>query len=350
MISGEFLLQCPSPHPSEEFILLSHGGGGRLTHRLIKDLFLPHFSNPYLQPLHDGAVFSLDRAHLAFTTDAFVVQPLFFPGGDIGKLAVTGTVNDLAMCGAYPLYLSASFILEEGFPISQLRTIVNSMHRTAQECGVAIITGDTKVVQKGKGDGVFITTTGIGRVIAPNEISPRAIKPGDIIILSGDLGRHSIAVLSARTELGLQTSVESDCAPLYQPVQALLEAGVNLHCLRDLTRGGLATALNEIASSAKLTLSIHEQKIPLHPEVQGICEVLGYDPLYLANEGRFIAILESSQGERAIEVLRSFQVTQEARIIGQVEDDPRGWVILNTVIGSQRILEMLSGEQLPRIC
>ncbi|MFN3821864.1 MAG: hydrogenase expression/formation protein HypE [bacterium] len=346
----QYQIQCPIPHSEDETILLSHGGGGRLTRKLIEKTFLPYFFNPYLAPLNDGAVIELDGKRLAFTTDSFVVQPLSFPGGDIGKLAINGTINDLAMCGAKPLYLSAGFIIEEGFPVNQLEAILSSMQQAAQEAEVSIITGDTKVVQRGKGDGIFINTSGIGLMITNQIISPQSVQPGDAIILSGDIGRHSIAVLIARGELGLESPIESDCAPLHQPVLALLEKGLPIHCLRDLTRGGLATALVEIARSAQLSIKIDEKAIPIQPEVYSLCEVLGYDPLYLANEGCMVVFVPSSVASEALEILHQFPVSRGAVVIGEVIEDSKGWVVLKTVIGSERLLEMLSGEQLPRIC
>ena len=284
----EVNLSCPVPRPANEFIVLAHGGGGKLTNQLIEGVFLPAFGCPPLEARHDGAVVSMSGARLAFTTDSYVVRPLVFPGGTIGDLAVNGTVNDLAMCGARPLYLSAGFILEEGLPMEMLRTIVASMRIAAERARVQLVTGDTKVVDKGKGDGVFINTAGIGAVETPLEIGPAAVRAGDAIIVSGDLGAHGVAILSVREGLEFEAPIESDTAPLWEPVEALLKAGIEVHCLRDLTRGGLASAVNEIATSAHLGIRIKESAVPVREPVRGACEILGLDPLYVANEGRFV--------------------------------------------------------------
>jgi hydrogenase expression/formation protein HypE len=319
-------------------------------HELIESLFLPAFSNTPLSSRHDGAVIEIGGSRLAFTTDSFVVRPLAFPGGDIGTLAVNGTVNDLAMCGARPLYLSAGFILEEGLAMATLEAVVGSMRRAALAAEVSLVTGDTKVVDKGKGDGIFINTAGIGLVESPRPVGPGEVQPGDAVIVSGDLGAHGIAVLSVREGLEFEAAIESDCAPLWRPVQALLEAGVEIHCLRDLTRGGLSSALNEIALAARLALRVEEARIPVCEAVSGACEMLGLDPLYVACEGRFAAIVAPRDSARAVEVLRRFPVSAAAAEIGRVEDGPPGTVILRSRIGASRVLDMLSGEQLPRIC
>ncbi|MBL8295477.1 MAG: hydrogenase expression/formation protein HypE, partial [Bryobacterales bacterium] len=269
-------------------ILLAHGGGGRLTQQLLETIFYPAFANGALGARHDGALLEVGGARLAFTTDSFVVRPLIFPGGTIGDLAVNGTVNDLAMCGARPLYLSAGFILEEGLPMETLRRIAGDMGEAARRAGVTLVTGDTKVVDKGKGDGVFINTSGIGVVECGWEISPAAVQPGDAVVISGDVGAHGVAILSVREGLEFEGAIASDTAPLWEPVEALLRAGVEVHCLRDLTRGGLATALNEIASTRGVTVRIEEAAVPVDEAVQGACEILGLDPLYVANEGRFV--------------------------------------------------------------
>ncbi len=341
---------CPAPLSDRSTVLLAHGGGGRLMHRLIADVFAAAFANPSLETHHDGAVLPLPGARLAFTTDSYVVQPLFFPGGDIGTLAVNGTANDLAMCGARPLALSAAFILEEGLATADLERIVASMRCAADHVPVPIVTGDTKVVERGKGDGLFISTAGVGVVAEGVEINPRRARPGDAIVVSGDLGRHGIAVLAAREGLALETTVESDCAPLVRPVHALLDAGLALHCLRDLTRGGLASALVEIAETADLTIEILEGAIPVREEVQGACEILGFDPLYLANEGRFVAFLPSEEADQAVTCLRALDPASSPAVVGEVRSVGAASVTLKTRYGSRRAVDMFSGEQLPRIC
>jgi hydrogenase expression/formation protein HypE len=347
-----FTLSCPVPRVADDRIVLAHGGGGRLTHQLIEKIFLPAFSNAALDQRHDGAVLPLDGSRLAFTTDSFVVRPLIFPGGNIGDLAVNGTVNDLAMCGARPLYLSAGFILEEGLEMETLRTVVNSMHSAAANAGVQLVTGDTKVVDKGKGDGIFINTSGIG-VIEANvkaTIGPSSVQPGDVVIVSGDLGRHGIAILSVREGLQFESPILSDCANLWPAVEALLKAGIEIHCLRDLTRGGLATTLNEIASDRGVSIKLEEALIPVDEVVQGACEILGLDPLYVANEGRFAAFVPATQADAALDVLRKVEVSQGSVPIGKVEEAPARTVVLQSRIGGNRVVDMLSGEQLPRIC
>ena len=311
---------------------------------------MPAFRNPALEALHDGAVLEINGSRLAFTTDSYVVHPLFFPGGDIGDLAVNGTVNDLAMCGARPLYLSTGFILEEGLPLETLRQVADSMRKAAEAAGVSLVTGDTKVVDKGKGDGLFVNTAGIGVVEAPQPVGPAAVQPGDAVILSGDVGAHGVAVLSVREGLEFEAPVASDTAPLWAPVEALLEAGIEVHCLRDLTRGGLATSLNEIASSRGAGIRIEESLVPVAEVVRGACEMLGLDPLYVANEGRFAAFVPERQAEPALDVLRRFPMCAQAARIGAVSKDEDGRVVLRSRIGGNRVLDMLSGEQLPRIC
>lgn len=341
---------CPIPIEQYPYVLLAHGGGGRLTHQLIEKMFLPAFGNSMLGARHDGAIFDLPFRKLAFTTDSYVVQPLFFPGGDIGTLAVNGTVNDLAMCGARPLYLSAGFILEEGLPMDTLWRIVQSMKLAAEQAGVQFVTGDTKVVDRGKGDGVFINTAGIGVVESRDAISPASVKPGDAILLSGDIGRHGIAIMAVREGLEFESTIESDCAALSGIVMALLEGGIEVHCLRDLTRGGLASALIEIAEAARLHFEIEETAIPMLEDVRGACEILGFDPLYVANEGRFISFLPAHEAERALQLMRGHPLGAQARIIGAVSDGSPGLVTMRSRIGATRIVDMLSGEQLPRIC
>ena len=347
----EFMLSCPIPISQYPVVTLAHGGGGRLMHQLIDRMFSPAFDNPILRGGHDGATLAVESARLAFTTDSFVVSPLFFPGGDIGKLAVDGTVNDLAMCGARPLYLSAGLILEEGMPMDDLWRIVQSMKEASQQAGVMLVTGDTKVVDRGKGDGIYINTAGIGVMEHDFDIGPRQVAPGDAVVLSGDVGRHGIAVMAVREGLGFESSIESDCAPLSGPVMDLLNAGVRPHCLRDLTRGGLASALVEIAETAEMHIRIDENSIPVRQDVQGACEILGLDPMYVANEGRFVAFVPGDDAEAAAEILRSTPVGEQACIIGSVEDgDGAGLVTMTSKIGATRVVDMLSGEQLPRIC
>jgi len=346
----EFSLSCPIPISDYPHILLAHGGGGTLMHQLIEQMFVPAFRNPFLDARHDGAVLAPDGVRLAFTTDAYVVRPLFFPGGDIGSLAVNGTVNDLAMCGARPLYLSAAFILEEGLPMATLWQVVQSMRRAADVAGVQLVTGDTKVVDRGKGDGIFITTAGIGAISHRLTIAPTSVRPGDAVLLNGDVGRHGIAIMAVREGLDFETTIESDCAPLADLVGSLLEAGIEIHCLRDLTRGGLASALVEIAGAARLRIAIDEGSIPVREDVQGACEILGFDPLYVANEGRFICTLPSSEVERALRIMRAHPLGAEACLIGRVTGDPPGLVTMRSRIGASRVVDMLSGEQLPRIC
>ena len=346
----EVSLSCPVPRPADNFVLLAHGGGGKLTHQLIEQLFLPAFACAPLEARHDGAVLRLNGQRVAFTTDSYVVRPLIFPGGTIGDLAVNGAVNDLAMCGARPLYLSAGFILEEGLPMETLRAIVESMRVAAGRAGVELVTGDTKVVDKGKGDGMFINTAGIGVIEIGADISPAAVRAGDAVIVSGDLGSHGVAILSVREGLEFEAPVQSDTAPLWEPVRALLDAGIEIHCLRDLTRGGLSSALNEIASAARTGIEISEAAVPVREVVRGACEILGLDPLYVANEGRFVAFLPERDTGRALELLRNFPVCADAARIGGVTESHTGIVTLESRIGGHRVLDMLSGEQLPRIC
>jgi hydrogenase expression/formation protein HypE len=345
----ELRLQCPLPVKNAT-VQLAHGGGGKLMQNLIRDIFVRSFSNPLLAQMHDGATWPMAEGTLAFTTDSYVVKPLFFPGGDIGSLAVHGTVNDLAMCGATPLWLSAGFILEEGLEIETLQRIVDSMAKAARDAGVSIVTGDTKVVDKGKGDGVFINTAGIGIVPPGVMVGPQRVLSGDAILVSGDLGSHGVAVLSMRESLSFAGDIASDSAPLHRVVADLIANGIEIHCLRDLTRGGLASALNEIASAAGVKLSIDERAIPIRDEVQGACELLGLDPLYVANEGRFVAFVPEAQADHALAVMRGHEVAKEAVRVGEVDGHELSIVVLKTVLGTHRILDLLSGEQLPRIC
>ncbi len=343
-----FRLRCSLPTATGDTIQLAHGGGGRMMHSLIERLFLPAFSNSYLEARHDSAVVRIGNDRIAFTTDTYVVSPLFFPGGDIGKLAVYGTVNDLAMAGARPLYLSAGFILEEGLPLETLEAIVRSMREAAGIAGVELVAGDTKVVDRGKGDGVFINTAGIGLVAPEVDISPARVAPGDAILLSGDVGRHGITIMSLREGLGFETPLQSDCASLWPLIAALLEARIEIHCLRDLTRGGLASTLNEIATDAGVGISIDEAAVPKCEAVAAACEILGLDPLYVANEGRFAAFIAPRDASRAIEILKAHETT--ASIIGTVGNRGPGLVDAKGPFGHSRILDLLSGEQMPRIC
>jgi hydrogenase expression/formation protein HypE len=349
-MNSDVSLSCPVPIGQYQNVLLAHGGGGRLMHQLLDRLFLPAFSNPVLDTGHDSAVLEVGVNRIAFTTDSYVVRPLFFPGGSIGTLAVNGTINDLAMAGARPLALSAGFIIEEGLPMATLERVVESMRLAAAAAGVAIVTGDTKVVDRGKGDGVFVNTAGVGAVEHSQVIGPASVRPGDVVVLSGDLGRHGMAIMAVREGLQFESTIESDCAPLSAPVLDLIASGVEVHCLRDLTRGGLASALNEIAGTAGVGISVDERQVPVREDVRGACEILGFDPLYVANEGRFVAFVPERHATASLEILRRHPVCAEAGTVGRVSSGQPGLVVLRSVIGSNRILDMLSGEQLPRIC
>ena len=344
-----FTITCPIPLHQYPHILLAHGGGGKLMQRLINDMFLHTFGGN--DPSHhDAAVLSMTGNKISFTTDSYVVNPLLFPGGTIGTLAVNGTVNDLAMAGARPLYLSAGFILEEGLPMETLWQVVQSMQSAAAAAKVQIVTGDTKVVDKGKGDGIFINTAGVGIIEHNQTINPTAIQSGDVVLLNGDLGRHGIAIMAVREGLAFETTIESDCAPLADLVLKLLAAGIKIHCMRDLTRGGLASAVNEIAMAAQVGIHLKQTTIPVREDVQGACEILGFDPLYVANEGRFIIILPESEVEKALAIMESHLLGRGACAIGRVSKNDPGLVTIESTIGATRILDLLSGEQLPRIC
>jgi hydrogenase expression/formation protein HypE len=347
---ADFSASCPIPQSDYAQILLAHGGGGRLMHHLIERTIVPAFRNPLLDARHDSAVCEIGGQRLAFTTDSYVVRPLFFPGGDIGSLAVNGTINDLAMAGATPLFLSASFVLEEGLPVKTLERILASMRRTADAAGVQIVTGDTKVVDRGKGDGIFITTAGIGRIEHSSVIAPASVRTGDVILLSGDVGRHGMAIMAVREGLEFETTIESDCAPLNGLVADMLSGGIDVHCLRDLTRGGLASALIEIAETAKVGIRIREAAVPVDEEVRGACEILGFDPLYVANEGRLACFVPEPDAPRALAILQAHPLGKHAAVIGVVTQKTPGLVTLESRIGATRIVDMLSGEQLPRIC
>ncbi len=355
-MSDDFNLACPLPIDDHATVQMAHGGGGRLMQRLIEGMFLPAFrpavadDSPLRQPPHDSAVLEADGVRLAFTTDTFVVSPLFFPGGDIGKLAVYGTVNDLAMAGAQPRWLSAGFILEEGFSMKTLRRVVDSMREAAAEVGVQIVTGDTKVVDRGKGDGIFINTAGVGLVPNGVDISPSRVRPGDAVLVSGDLGRHGIAIMSVREGLQFEGAPDSDCGSLAGLVAAMFDAGAEVHCLRDLTRGGLAASLNEIATGAEVGIELLEDSIPVSNPVAGACELLGLDPLYVANEGRLVAFVPAQAADSVLKIMQSHPSGAEAAVIGTATDTHPGTVELRGPLGAGRILDLLSGEQMPRIC
>lgn len=337
----------------DEQITLSHGSGGKATHNLVEGVFALAFANPLLDRMDDAATFQLAAGgpRLAFTTDTYVVSPLFFPGGDIGKLAVHGTVNDLAMAGARPLYLSAGFILEEGLPIASLRRIVASMAEAAAAAGVVIATGDTKVVQRGKADGIFINTAGVGLVAADWPLGQAQARPGDKVLLSGPIGDHGVAIMLAREALEIEADIQSDSAPLHELSAALLAAaGPGLHCMKDPTRGGVATALNEIALESEVSIALDEHAIPVRPEVRGACELLGLDPLTIANEGKLLAVVAADQAAAALAALRAHPLGRDAVLIGEVRAEPAAMVFLRTDIGGTRVLDMLVGDPLPRIC
>jgi hydrogenase expression/formation protein HypE len=342
---------CAPPLPHGEQIVMGHGAGGRMSHQLIQKAFVSAFQNPALQAGDDAAMLQpVPGLRLSISTDSHVVTPLFFPGGDIGRLAVCGTVNDVAMLGAKPLYLTAGFILEEGLEMSTLQRVIASMQAAAQEANVQIVAGDTKVVQKGKADGLYITTAGVGLIPIGTNISGTQAKPGDVIILSGSLGDHGIAVLGARGELGFQSTIQSDVAPLNHLIEAMLGASQNIHVLRDPTRGGLATTLNEIATQSNVGIMLDEKTLPVHPEVASACEMLGFDPLYIANEGKLVAFVSREDVDAVLKAMKSTRYGEDAVIIGEVTTEPRGRVLLKTSLGSTRVVDMLAGEMLPRIC
>jgi hydrogenase expression/formation protein HypE len=337
----------------DEQITLSHGAGGKSSHDLIEALFLRELRNPMLEPLGDSALISTTDGgpSLAFTTDSFVVRPLFFPGGDIGELAVNGTVNDLAMAGARPLALSAGFIIEEGLPVADLERIVSSMADAAGAAGVSVATGDTKVVERGKADGLYVNTSGVGVVEREMDLGPDRLQPGDQVIVSGPIGDHGMAVMIARGELELEVDLESDTAPLNEVADLLLDAaGDGTRCLRDPTRGGLATVLTELALASEVGVTIHEAALPVRPEVTGACEILGIDPLYVANEGKLVAVVSPDAADAALQTLRSHPLGAEAAIVAEVQPEPPGLVLLETSFGGSRVVDMLAGDPLPRIC
>jgi hydrogenase expression/formation protein HypE len=331
-------------------VTLAHGAGGKATLALVEQLFLDELANPLLEPLGDAALLDVDGSRLALTTDSYVVKPIFFPGGDIGELAVNGTINDLAVSGARPLALSAGFVVEEGFPVADLRRIAASMAAAARAANVPVAAGDTKVVERGKADGLYVNTTGLG-VVAPGvELGPQHVRPGDRVLVSGALGDHGIAVLVARGELALEVELESDTAPVHDLAAALLELGPALRWMRDPTRGGLATTLNELATQAGLTVRLDERSLPLRDEVAGACEILGLDPLYVANEGKLVAVVAPEAADEALARLRALTLGAEAALVGTVADEPEAFVILETRLGGSRIVDMLVGDPLPRIC
>jgi hydrogenase expression/formation protein HypE len=337
------------PKLRDELVTLAHGAGGKATRTLVEGLFLEELGNPLLAPLGDSALVELNGSRLAFTTDSYVVKPIFFPGGDIGKLAVNGTVNDLAVSGSVPLALSAGFVVEEGFPVAELRRIAGSMAAAAAAVGVPVATGDTKVVERGHGDGVYVNTAGVG-IVGDVELGPERVRPGDRVLVSGTLGDHGMAVMIARGELDLEVELESDTAPMHELAQALLELGPAVRWLRDPTRGGLATALNELAEQSELAVVLEETALPLRPAVVGACEILGIDPLYVANEGKLVAVVAPEAAASAVASLRAYPLGAEAALVGEIQADPSGLVVLETALGGSRIVDMLVGDPLPRIC
>lgn len=341
---------CPLPITDYQEIVLAHGSGGKLSHQLISKMVLPQFGNDLLAPLHDGAIFSLGKERIAFSTDSYVVSPIFFPGGDIGRLAIHGTVNDLAMCGAEPRYLSVGFILEEGIPMGDFWRIVQSMRQAADEAGVQLVTGDTKVVDRGKADQIFINTAGIGVIPDGVHIAPGRAQPGDKVLISGPIAVHGIAIMSVREGLEFETAIASDTAALNRLVKELLSACKDVHVLRDPTRGGVSSALTEIAQSANVGVVLQEAAIPIDEEVKGACEILGLDPLYVANEGKLIAIVPAEEAVAALAALRANPLGKEAALIGEITAEHPGYVVMKTRVGGTRVVDMLSGEQLPRIC
>lgn len=341
---------CPTPLSDYKEVVLAHGSGGKLSQRLLQSVVLPRFQNELLAPLHDGAIFDLDGSRIAFSTDSYVVSPIFFPGGDIGKLAVHGTVNDLAMCGARPQYLSVAFIVEEGLPMADFHRIIQSMQAAATEAGVLLVTGDTKVVDRGKADKLFINTAGVGLVRAGVNIQPSRAQPGDKIIVNGPIAVHGIAIMSVREGLEFETKIESDTAPLNGLVGSILDAYEDIHVLRDPTRGGITSALSEIAQAARVGMLLDEARIPISEEVKGACEILGLDPLYVANEGKLLTILPAAKADRVLAAMRAHPLGQAAAIIGEVTANHAGYVLMKTRVGGTRVVDMLSGEQLPRIC
>ncbi len=343
-------LNCPIPISKYDKVMLAHGGGGKLSNQLIQKMFISEFDNSMINAMHDGAIFEVNKGRLAFSTDSFVVQPIFFPGGNIGELAVNGTVNDIACCGAVPKYLSLSFIIEEGLPMVDLWKIVQSIKLAAIEANVKIVTGDTKVVDKGKGDKIFINTSGIGVIENNINISPTNCKAGDLIIVNGNIADHGIAIMSSRQGLEFETTIESDTAPLNGLIQDILNVSKNIRVLRDPTRGGLSSALNEIAQSSNLGIEIYENQLPILEEVKGACEILGLDPLYIANEGKVLVFVPKEEADKVLSVMKAHKYGKNSAIIGKLCNEHPKMLRMKTTIGSTRIVDMISGEQLPRIC
>jgi hydrogenase expression/formation protein HypE len=341
---------CPAPILDHKTVVLGHGSGGKLTHQLIQKMIVPAFQNPILEAQHDGAILPMNGARIAFSTDSYIVHPIFFPGGNIGDLAVNGTVNDLAMCGAKAQYLSASLIIEEGLFMDDLWQVLSSMRAAAERAGVTLVTGDTKVVDRGKGDKIFVNTSGIGMVLDDVNIDPTLASPGDLIIVSGPIASHGMAIMSVREGLEFETAIESDTAALNGLVETMLAASSGIHVLRDPTRGGVASALNEIAERSRVGIRIDESRIPIRPDVQGACEILGLDPLYVANEGKLLAFVSPHEADGVLAAMRRDPLGRESEIIGEVIADHPQLVVMRTRIGGNRIVDMLSGEQLPRIC
>lgn len=341
---------CPAPLRNYPTIVMGHGAGGQMMNDLIRHMFAAEFDSPLLSQLADAATIQLEGIRLAFTTDSFVVSPLFFPGGDIGDLAVNGTVNDLAAAGARPLCLSVAYILEEGLPMETLARVSRSIARASRQAGVPIATGDTKVVNKGHGDGVYVNTSGIGLIADGVRVGPAQARAGDAILLSGSLGDHGIAVMSVREGLRFQTEIKSDTAPLWDMVQGMFASGADIHCLRDATRGGLAAVLNELSQASNVGMELDETKLPVRREVQAACEMLGLDPLFIANEGKMVSIVAAGHAEKALKAMRSSPYGAKAAIIGTVVDDHRGMVVARTSVGGKRVVDLPAGELLPRIC
>ncbi len=347
---GSSPVSCPLPHPSGDRVLLAHGEGARLTRRLIREVLLDAFDNDFLRPLADGAVLPAIDGRMALTTDSYVVSPLFFPGGDIGTLAVHGTINDLAVCGAEPLYLTLALVIEEGLPLDTLRRVVHSIRDAARDCGVQVVTGDTKVVPRGAADALFLNTTGVGRMRPGIQLGADRVRPGDRVLVSGTIGDHGIAILSARDVLELESGLQSDTAPLHELVRSLFEAAVDIRFLRDPTRGGVSAVLHEVAEGAHVSVTIDEPSLPLSEPVRGVCEVLGLDPLHVANEGKLIAIVAPEDAERAIARLHEHPLGARAAIVGEVSADTLHQVLVRGPLGALRVLDEPSGAPLPRIC
>jgi hydrogenase expression/formation protein HypE len=342
--------KCPIPKSDYEHVMMAHGGGGKMTQQLIEKMFYPELGNEILAKGHDGAFLEMDSRKLAFTTDSFVVDPIFFPGGDIGDLAVNGTVNDLVCCGALPKYISLAFILEEGLELEELWRIVQSIRRASDKAGVKVVTGDTKVVPRGKGDKIYINTSGIGEIIEGTDIGPDKCKDGDVVIINGTIADHGIAIMSKRQGLEFETEIRSDTASLNKMMEKIHEKFQSIHVLRDPTRGGLASSLNEISKASRLGITLFEEQIILNESVKGACEIMGFDPLYIANEGKILIILPEKDASGVLDIMKKFEEGKEACIIGRVNSEHPGRVKLQTSIGSSRIVDMITGEQLPRIC